>query len=1036
MLHSILKRVVLPVGIATLLFAGVLKAPVENVIAYQGRAIGSDGNNFDGMGDFRFALVDDTGTIRWSNSTLDGSFVPMNAVTIQVTKGLFSILLGDTGQDPIPDSVFTNFPILFLRIWFNDNLGGEIEQLAPDQRVALLGRAFFAKVAGDAATLEGSASSDFLDKATYDTDGDGTVGDADELGGLDSSEFGILDEDNIWTGNSNTFDNNVIVSTALTTPSVQSDNGSLALMAGDGEAGDLTIDADGSVIVTASSDVDINSSFSDVNINALNGDINLNASVTTINLNADTSVMGELDMNGNDITNVGSNITGSVGSDLTISHPSANSDVYLESNRNLFITSADNQLDLTSGGSIRLSATTGSIELKSFGGGAGTTLLSITDVTNNDTVVNVADFSHEVSGGNGDDGIGSAIQFKVADDVGDLQTIGRIEAVATDASTASVDSELRFHAQDDGVINEVMILNGNGDLSLTGALKADSFTAGDSSTVYSDQVISQGTAGGNFTVDVAGGDAAGEDFIVLADNFSVDAGGNVITGGTFSAGGTSFNGDVDLGANSILDVGTVDFGAGGDDDLVANDVTTLTGNSDASALHHHDGRYYSQTELGSTVGTTGAGLIGVKDVFDNSANTDVQNVLADFDGAITGAAAQQNLFETINVPSGTDPVADGANDILTFLEGSGISISGNAGTDSVTVSSTSTLQNAYDNGGSIAVSTDAVQINDDTGATGFPNLQVTSSTVLTGSNARSIVRIQEDEDHDTSDSLTAIVVDLDGNYMTGNNDTTAVGIRVDLTGVSASATDTLIGVDVLMPNSTDVGFSTDGSLIVGGDTQLGTTANDSIVLQGTVENSGSPIEFSDDLALEGNVTIENTFTAYHLSFVGNSAPPGKDLTVNVTGNNPVLSSFSGTVITVDEDLDVSGDTSTTNVFLGDGNANTEGYVAVTLTSAESIAVGAVVAIKNSGKAFNTDPDPGAEAIGVAVEAVGSANMPIRVAIAGIVNTKMDGGIGAGKEVGGCGTFGNADSGCSPGEILGWTIEAESGGFAKVLIRRR
>ena len=320
----------------------------------------------------------------------------------------------------------------------------------------------------------------------------------------------------------------------------------------------------------------------------------------------------------------------------------------------------------------------------------------------------------------------------------------------------------------------------NFEIQPNGDVTAKSFTAGNSSTVYDDGSIAQQTGGANFTIDVAGGDAPGEDFIVLADNFSVDAGGNVITGGTFSAGGTSFNGNVDLGANSILNVDTVDFGAAGDDDLVANDVSTLTGNGDASALHNHDGRYYSQTELGSSGNMPGAGLIGVKNVFLNSSFSDLQNVLADFDGAITGAAVNQNHFKTINVPNGTNPVADGANDILTFLEGSGISISGNAGTDSVMVSSTSTLQNAYDNGFSITVSGGSgVEIDDDEGFSGSPNLTVRSDTTLTGNNTRSIMRVLEERNHDTSGSLWGIEVVLEGDY-TGNNDTTAVGILSDL----------------------------------------------------------------------------------------------------------------------------------------------------------------------------------------------------------------------------------------------------------------
>ena len=47
-----------------------------------------------------------------------------------------------------------------------------------------------------------------------------------------------------------------------------------------------------------------------------------------------------------------------------------------------------------------------------------------------------------------------------------------------------------------------------------------------------------------------------------------------------------------------------------------------------------------------------------------------------------------NSFETIQVPSGTSPVASGPSDILTLTAGSGITISGNSTTDTITISST------------------------------------------------------------------------------------------------------------------------------------------------------------------------------------------------------------------------------------------------------------------------------------------------------------------------------------------------------------
>mgnify|MGYP001613687937 CR=1 FL=1 len=55
-------------------------------------------------------------------------------------------------------------------------------------------------------------------------------------------------------------------------------------------------------------------------------------------------------------------------------------------------------------------------------------------------------------------------------------------------------------------------------------------------------------------------------------------------------------------------------------------------------------------------------------------------------GSVTVAATglPTAAFTTIDVPSGTDPVADSASDTLTFANGYGMSISGDSGTDTVT----------------------------------------------------------------------------------------------------------------------------------------------------------------------------------------------------------------------------------------------------------------------------------------------------------------------------------------------------------------
>src|SRR3954467_10734222 len=80
-----------------LLTASTLFAQVPQIINYQGRVL-SGSTNFNGTGQFKFALVNATGTATfWSNdlSSVNGN-EPLAAVSIPVSNGLYSVLLGDT----------------------------------------------------------------------------------------------------------------------------------------------------------------------------------------------------------------------------------------------------------------------------------------------------------------------------------------------------------------------------------------------------------------------------------------------------------------------------------------------------------------------------------------------------------------------------------------------------------------------------------------------------------------------------------------------------------------------------------------------------------------------------------------------------------------------------------------------------------------------------------------------------------------------------------------------------------------------------
>jgi len=135
-------------------FGSAAHAQVPQLINYQGR-VAVSGTNFSGTGQFKFALVSGStpNVTFWSNDgTSTAGSVPTNGVSLSVTKGLYSVLLGDvalTNMSAVPASVFTNSDVR-LRVWFNDGPHGW-QLLTPDQRIAAVGYAMMAGSVSDGA---------------------------------------------------------------------------------------------------------------------------------------------------------------------------------------------------------------------------------------------------------------------------------------------------------------------------------------------------------------------------------------------------------------------------------------------------------------------------------------------------------------------------------------------------------------------------------------------------------------------------------------------------------------------------------------------------------------------------------------------------------------------------------------------------------------------------------------------------------------------------------------------------------------------
>ena len=141
-----MRRIVSLLVVLHFTLAASLDAQVPQMINYQGRVV-VGGTNFTGTGQFKFALVDGAATTFWSNGTA--------AVSLTVTNGLYSVLLGDAGMNPVPYTVFTNGDVR-LRVWFDDGVHGS-QLFSPDQRIASVGYAHVAAMVMGGSGYSGSS---------------------------------------------------------------------------------------------------------------------------------------------------------------------------------------------------------------------------------------------------------------------------------------------------------------------------------------------------------------------------------------------------------------------------------------------------------------------------------------------------------------------------------------------------------------------------------------------------------------------------------------------------------------------------------------------------------------------------------------------------------------------------------------------------------------------------------------------------------------------------------------------------------------
>ena len=247
--------------------------------------------------------------------------------------------------------------------------------------------------------------------------------------------------------------------------------------------------------------------------------------------------------------------------------------------------------------------------------------------------------------------------------------------------------------------------------------------------------------------------------ITGTDGIDVDSGSPITSSGTITLGlsnvpnsslaNSSITFAGDSGSNQIMSLGetfTIEGGGG---------IETSAGTDKIVVSHYNAGA--APSNLNSN----------------NSNGTVIQDLTMSFDtyGHVTGATVgTANLdtrylsFRTINVPTGTDPVADAYNDTLNFISSDGsVVISGNSTTDTIDITVGSGVD-TFVTGGTFTSGTLSLGLNDGSSASDITGFGTVTSVGITAGN----------------------LVDVTGGPVTGSG---SITVNVDLSELSTTTDD-------------------------------------------------------------------------------------------------------------------------------------------------------------------------------------------------------------------------------------------------------
>lgn len=304
----------------------------------------------------------------------------------------------------------------------------------------------------------------------------------------------------------------------------------------------------------------------------------------------------------------------------------------------------------------------------------------------------------------------------------------------------------------------------------------------------------------------------------------------------------------------------------GSGNFAAGTITAaLTGNASTATALAADGANCSAGEAPRGVDASGA----------------VQNCTAYLTAEVDGSTTNelQNIFQTVDAPSGTDPVADTTTDTLALAASGIVTITGDSATDTITIgatevdgSTTNELQNIF-------------QTFDTSSGTDPVADTTTDTLVMTGT---APVTVTGDS---TADSVTFALADPSSTGASAdcsaNQFMRGIGANLQMScaqpafsDLSGSATDAQIP-DTITINT--AATATNNTLLAG---RLG-TANDTIIStngDGTIYGSGATLK---DLTLRANDDDTTTGEIYLVAgavVVGTTSAPTSGYEFDLTGD--------------------------------------------------------------------------------------------------------------------------------------------------------